>query len=61
MLAVAVADGSVHLFEFKDLTNLSSWTKIGEFKTGGGACNCIDWNPAFDEIPMLVVGSSEIN
>lgn len=61
MLAVAVANGSVYIYEAKDLNNLNSWTEIFEIKTNSTGCNCLSWNPAFDEPPMLVVGSSDFS
>ena len=49
MLAVAVADGTVSIFEAKDLNNLSSWIEVYTIKTNSSGCNCLSWNPAFDE------------
>ena len=60
-LAVAVANGSVHIYEAKDLNNLNSWAEIYEVKANSVGCNCLSWNPAFDETPMLVVGCSDFS
>jgi hypothetical protein len=61
ILAVALANGSVFIYEAKDLINLTSWTEIFEIKANSTSCNCLSWNPAFDEPPMIVVGSNDFS
>lgn len=56
ILAVAVSNGSVLIYEARDLQNLSTWTESHDIKTMSAGCNCISWNTAFDEFPMIVVG-----
>lgn len=61
-LAVALSDGTVKLQVSKDLANLSSWSEVLAIKLPQGitglGCNCLSWNPAFDEPQMFVVGCS---
>ena len=56
MIAVAVADGSVKIHAAKDLNNLTSWNDVYDFNTNTLGCNCLSWNPAFNEPQMLVLG-----
>jgi WD40 repeat protein len=58
-LAVALENGNVIIYEAKDLNNLTSWTEIFDIKTNSTGCNCLSWNPAFDELPMIVVGCND--
>ena len=60
IIAIGVANGIVYIYEAKDLSNLASWAEVYQIKTNSLGCNCISWNPAFDEPPMIVVGCSEI-
>jgi nucleoporin SEH1 len=61
MLAVAVANGNIQMYEAKDLSNLTSWVEVFKIKTSDLGCNCLSWNPAFDEPPMIVVGCSDFS
>ena len=56
VIAIAVANGSVFIYEARDVLNIASWTESFEIKTMSAGCNCISWNLAFDENPMIVVG-----
>ena len=56
MIAVAVANGHIVVYEAKDITNLTIWTEVYDIKTNSLGCTCLDWNPAFDEPPMIIVG-----
>ena len=56
MIAVAVADGCVKIYAAKDLNNLTQWHEVYEIKTNTFGCNCLSWNPAFDEPQMFIVG-----
>jgi len=39
------------------MRDLNEWVEnFGEIKTGTGGCNCVAWNPAFDEQVMIIVG-----
>jgi WD40 repeat protein len=49
MLAIAVQDGTVKIHASRDLSNLTQWQEVHEIKTNSLGCNCLSWNPAFDE------------
>lgn len=56
VLAVADAEGSISFFT-KSQDNDKSWEqKINSIKQRVSPCNCLAWNPAFDEPPMLLCG-----
>jgi hypothetical protein len=62
MIAVAVANGTVIIYEAKDITNLTSWTEVYEIRTNSQmGCNCLAWNPAFDELPMIMIGCQDFS
>ena len=56
MLAVAVSNGLVLIYEARDALNLTTFTETCVINTMSPGCNCLSWNPAFDESPMIVVG-----
>ena len=58
MLAVAVANGSIMLFDGEDATNLKTFfsNEREVIVVSPGECTCLSWNPAFDEEMALVVG-----
>ena len=57
MLAVAVADGTVMMYQWQDPSNLTSHNEYRSIKVLNNAeCTCLSWNPAFDEPMSLVVG-----
>lgn len=39
---------------------MSSWQPQCEFRANPLGCNCISWNNAFDEVPMLVIGGLDL-
>jgi len=57
MLAVAVSNGIVMVYQWKDPSNLTAFSEFREIKVMEfGECCCLSWNPAFDEPMTLVVG-----
>jgi hypothetical protein len=64
-LAVAVADGTVVIYDWRDPKNLTS-SSSKEIKVLGSdlneyQCTCLSWNPAFDEKMTLIVGCHSIS
>ena len=63
VLAVAAADGSVRFFAPSgppSTPNLNDWQmKFNQIKKFKVSCNCIAWNPAFDEETMVLCGYQE--
>ena len=60
VLAVACADGSVRFFSPITPSNQNDWQpKFEQIKKFTASCNCLAWNPAFDEKPMILCGYSE--
>ncbi|TNV77762.1 hypothetical protein FGO68_gene2251 [Halteria grandinella] len=61
-LAIALADGTIKMQTSKDLSNLTQWSELCVIKLAQGlpglGCNCLSWNPAFDEPQMFAVGCS---
>jgi len=58
MLAVAVANGTVIIYQWQDPTNLTSFNEFREINVmPNGECSCLSWSPAFDEPMTLVVGN----
>jgi hypothetical protein len=50
VILIAVADGSINMHAAKDLNNLTQWKEgVHKFRTISHGCNCLSWNPAFDE------------
>ena len=59
VLAVADAEGGVSFFS-QSPNNPNAWEeKIGKIQQRVTPCNCVAWNPAFDEPPMLLCGYEE--
>ena len=58
VLSVACADGVVKFYEPESPQDLFNWQEKQqwEIKSFDKGCNCIAWNPAFDEPPMVLVG-----
>jgi len=57
MLAVAVANGTIMIYQWQDPSNLTSFNEFREINLlTNGECTCLSWNPAFDEPMTLVVG-----
>lgn len=56
VLAVAVSNGNVLIFEARDPLNLTTFTETCVINTMSPGSNSISWNPAFDESPMIIVG-----
>jgi hypothetical protein len=57
ILAVAIADGTVIIYQWPDSTNLTSHNELRNVKVlTNGECTSLSWNPAFDEPLSLVVG-----
>ena len=57
MLAVAVANGTIIIYQWQDPSNLTSFNEFREINLlPNGECTCLSWNPAFDEPMTLVVG-----
>lgn len=55
-LVIAVADGTIRFQSAKDLNNLTQWQELPMLQTNSFGCNCLSWNPAFDEPQMFIVG-----
>lgn len=60
-LATCSADGYVRIYEAIDVMNLAHWPLIDEFEGAhrGGCANCISWNMAAFDRPMVAVGSND--
>ena len=58
MLAVAVANGTIKIYQWQDPTNLTSSNEFREINViaDSGECTCLTWNQAFDEPMALIVG-----
>ena len=55
-LAVACANGNIKIFQ-PNGGNLNDWEEnFGVINKYGPSCNCIAWNPAMDEDPMILAG-----
>ena len=60
VLAVACSDGSIRFFAPAQGDNLNDWqVKYNQLKKFTAGCNCLAWNPAFDEKPMILAGYKE--
>ena len=60
VLAVACSDGSVSFFAPAQGDQLNDWQpKYVQLKKFTAGCNCLAWNPAFDEKPMILCGYQE--
>lgn len=60
VLAVACTDGVVSLFAPTQIDQLYDWQiKFNQLKKFTAGCNCLAWNPAFDEDPMILCGYQE--
>jgi len=55
---VAIANGTIKIFQCKDPDQLTTFSELREINlvAGLGECTCLSWNPAFDEPMSLVVG-----
>ena len=54
---MAIADGTVMVYQWPDPTNLTSHNELRAIKVlNNGECTCLSWNPAFDEPISLVIG-----
>jgi hypothetical protein len=54
---VAIADGTVMVYQWPDPTNLTSHNELRAIKVlNNGECTSLSWNPAFDEPISLVIG-----
>lgn len=57
MLAVAVANGTIIIYEWKDPSNLQTFNYFREIHVlNNGECTCLSWNPTFNEPMSLVLG-----
>jgi hypothetical protein len=57
VIAVALQGGKVKFYKPTNEGALNMWSDhYGEINTGMASCNCIAWNPAFDEDVMVIVG-----
>ena len=61
LIAVAISDGTVKIYAAKDLNNLTQWHETNEIRTNSFGCNCLSWNPAFDEPQMFIVGCNDLS
>lgn len=60
VLGAACSNGEVKFYSPNDLSHLKDWNEnYGDIKTGTSGCNCIAWNPAFDEPVMIIVGCED--
>jgi len=59
-LATCSADGYVRIYEAIDVMNLAHWPLIDEFEAHrGGSSNCLSWNMAAFDRPMMAVGGND--
>lgn len=57
MLAVAVANGTIKIYQWQDPNNLTGSNEFREINIiDSGECTCLTWNQAFDEPMALIVG-----
>lgn len=62
VIAVALQSGKVKFYKPTTECDIKMWNdQYGEINTFMGSCNCIAWNPAFDEDPMVIVGCSSVD
>jgi len=57
-LVAAVANGTIKIYRWQDPTNLKESIEEEFQVIPQGECNCLSWNPAFDEPISLLVGCS---
>ena len=57
MLAVAVANGTVLIYQWQDPNNLTTFTEFREINVlNNGECTCLSWNPDFVKSMSIVIG-----
>jgi hypothetical protein len=59
VIAVALQSGKIKFYKPTSEGDLKMWSDFyGEINTYTSSCNCLAWNPAFDEEIMVIVGCS---
>ena len=59
VIAVALQSGKVKFYKPTSEGDIKMWSDFyGEINTFTASCNCLAWNPAFDEDIMIIVGCS---
>jgi WD40 repeat protein len=57
VIAVALQSGKVKFYKPTSEGDIKMWSDFyGEIQTFTNSCNCVAWNPAFDEDVMIIVG-----
>mmetsp|Transcript_8390 Transcript_8390/g.8307 ORF Transcript_8390/g.8307 Transcript_8390/m.8307 type:complete len:90 (+) Transcript_8390:277-546(+) len=60
MLAACSSNGEIRIYEPSSVVNLKVWSVTKMFSACALGSNCIAWNPAAHESPMLLIGNNDV-